>query len=123
MKESTEFVKEKITEWIDEETGEYVKHKVKEDGRYKFYLRFISKHFTPCGDCQKELNDLIYTANSLCLGNKSYEPAIELSRQWNIDEDSWKELERREPTEADFRRMYGLNWEGHYKGWKEAFKK
>ena len=124
MNESTpEFVREKTTEWINEETGEYEKHKCKEDGRYKFYLRFVQQHFTPCNECQIKLNELIYNAQSLFLGYKSYEPPIELSRYWDIDDDSWVELEKREATEKDFKRIYGLNWKKHYEGWKEAFEK
>lgn len=122
MNESTpEFVRKKTTEWIDDTTGKYEKNTVIEDGRYKFYLRFISEHFTPCDDCQKKLNDLIYNAESLYLGNKSYDPPIELSRSWEIDDDTWIELEKRTPTTADFQRIYGQNWERYYKGWKEAF--
>jgi len=124
MKERTpEFVRERTTEWINEETGEYEKHKCKEDGRYRFYLRFIKEHFKPCDECQRKLNDLIYNAKSLYLGNKSYEPPIELSRSWDIDDDSWEELEKREATKNDFKRIYGLNWERHWEGWKEAFGK
>lgn len=120
---SPKFVKERITEWIDDETGEYVKNKCKDDGRYKFFLRFVKKWFVPCEDCQKELYNLIYNASDFYLGNKSYEPPVELSRSWEIDEDSWVLLEKREATEADFRRIYGLNWKAHYEGWKEAFNK
>lgn len=124
MNERTpEFVREKTTEWINEETGDYEKNKCKEDGRYKFYLRFIQKHFTPCNECQKQINDLIYNSSSLYLGNKSYEPPVELSRQWDTDEESWVELEKRKPTKEDFKRIYGHNWERQYEGWKEAFGK
>lgn len=118
-----EFIKERETEWINEETGKYERNRCKEDSRYKFYLRFVQEHFTPCLECQKALHDLIYNADKLYLGNKSYEPAIELSRQWEIDDHSWVELETREPTKADFKLIYGMNWEGHWKGWKEAFNK
>ena len=124
MNESTpEFVREKTTEWINEETGEYEKKKCTEDGRYKFYLRFIKTHFAPCKECQKVLNDLIYNAEQLYLGNKSYEPPVELSRQWDIDDNSWVDLEKRKATKADFRRIYGLYWEEHWKAHQEAFNK
>ena len=124
MNESTpEFVREKTTEWINEETGEYEKNKCTEDGRYKFYLRFVQEHFTPCLECQNALYDLIYNADKLYLGNKSYEPAIELSRQWDVGDNSWIELEKREATKADFKRIYGTNWKRHWEGWKEAFGK
>ena len=63
------------------------------------------------------------TANQLFLGNKSYEPQIELSRVWDIDDDSWDELENRKPTTDDFKRIYRLGWEKYYEGWKEAFGK
>lgn len=118
-----EFVRERTPEWINEETGEYEKNKCREDGRYKFFLRFVKKWFTPCEQCQQKLYDLIYNAPNFYLGNKSYEPAIELSRSWEIDDDSWVQLEKREATEADFRRIYGHNWKSHYEGWKEAFNK
>ena len=121
MNEHTpEFVRERIAEWINEETGEYEKHKCKEDGRYKFYLRFVQEHFTPCDKCQVELNRIIYNAQRLYLGNKSYEPPIELSRNWEIDDNSWVELERREATKDDFKRIYGVNWEKYWKEWQEA---
>lgn len=124
MNENTpEFVREQTAEWINDEDGDYEKNTYNEDGRFKFYLRFIKEHFTPCDECQKILNNTIYNAPALYLGNKSYEPPVELSRQWVTDEASWVEIEKRKPTEDDFKRIYGLGWEKYFEGWKEAFEK
>ena len=81
-------MRETTGEYIDEETGEYVKSKAIEDGRYRFFLRFISKNFRPCNECQEKLHQLITQADYFRLGNKTYEPAIELCRSWDIDDDS-----------------------------------
>ena len=95
-------------ERIDEETGEYVLSQTYEKGGFKFYLRFLSKDFIPCEKCQKELQELIANADFLILGNKSYEPALELSKRWEIDDDSWKEIERRQPTKEEEKRLKKL---------------
>lgn len=118
-----EFIKERETEWINEETGEYEKNRCKEDSRYNFYLRFVKEHFKPCLECQKALHELIYNADKLYLGNKSYEPAIELSREWAIDDGSWVELETRKATKDDFKRIYGYKWKEYWKAHQEAFNK
>jgi len=111
MKErKNSFMRETTGEYIDEETGEYVKSKAIEDGRYRFYLRFISKNFRPCNECQEKLHKLITQADYFRLGNKTYEPAIELCRSWDIDDDSWEEIERRPATKADYKRCYPKNW-------------
>jgi len=115
-----EFRRERIAEWINEETGEYEKNRGVEECRYKLYLRFIKTHFIPCDDCQTKLNDLIYNAQNFYLGNKSYEPAIEMNKQWVIDDDSWIELEKREATKEDFKRLYKHKWKEYWESHKEA---
>lgn len=104
------FMRETTDECIDEDTGEYVKSKAIEDGRYRFYLRFIKEYFRPCNECQEELHRLITKADYFYLGNKSYEPPVELSRFWDLDDGSWEEIERRPATEADYRKCYPKNW-------------
>ena len=123
MSEKTEFVKKKTYAYIDEETGEYVNSSCIEDGRYRFYLRFIGEHFVPCDECQQKLHKLITESDKLILGNKDYTPPIELSRQWEIDDSSWVELERRKPTLQEFKKAQGLtqNWEKAYEWYKEKF--
>lgn len=113
------FVRETTGEYIDEETGEYVMSAAVEDGRYRFYLRFIKEYFKPCNECQKELHRLITKADYLYLGNKSYEPPVELSRHWEIIEKSWVETERRPAIKADYKRCYPKNWK---KVWEEVQK-
>ncbi len=104
------FMRKIIGDYIDEETGEYVKSTAIEDGRYKFYLRFVSKHFCPCDECQEKLHTLITKADNLYLGNKNYEPAIELRRYWELIDASWVEIERRPATKADYKRCYPKHW-------------
>ena len=111
MKErNSAFIRKITLEDIDEETGEYVKSTAIEDGRYKFYLRFISERFCPCDECQEKLHKLVTKADHLYLGNKSYEPPVELSRLWELDDDSWVETERRPATKADYKTCYPRHW-------------
>jgi hypothetical protein len=117
MNERKTFERWKTTEVITEDTFDYTKLKYRENGKYHFYLRFIKEHFTPCDECQKQLYDLITNADYLLLGNKDYEPPIELSRSWDIDDNSWAEIERRKPTKEDFQNIYGSKWEKEWNAW------
>jgi len=118
---TTEFIKNGTYAFVDEDTGEYVNSSYTEDGRYRFYLRFIKKDWIPCEKCQSELHKLITESQTLILGNKDYDPPIELSRAWDIDDKSWKELERRTPTLDEFKSIYGKNWEEDYGTYREKF--
>lgn len=92
------------SEHIDAKTGEYVKEAGVKRFSYRFYLRFIKEHFWPCGQCEKQLEQAIRSKidqGALILGNKDYEPPIELSTTDDIVDDLWKEIERRKPTEKE----------------------
>lgn len=45
----------KTDEFIDDETGEYVKVKGLEKEIFSFYLKFIKEYFYPCNKCQEEI--------------------------------------------------------------------
>jgi len=124
MNEKTEFVKTTTHDYIDEETWDYVKSKATEDGRYRFYIRIVKTHFVPCLECQQKLHDILTKSDYLVLGNKDYEPAIELNRYYEIDDKSWVELERHKATEKDFIKVYGFDkgpkyWADHQKAMTE----
>ena len=123
--QKTEFTKKGTWASIDEETGEYVNSSYIEDGRYRFYLRFIQHNWVPCEKCQAELHQLITKSNKLILGNNDYYPPIELSRAWDIDDKTWKEIERRKPTLEEFKKHhraeYNTPWEPAYEEYKEKF--
>lgn len=44
------------------------------------------KEFTPCKECQNKLLEDIKKASRYTFGNKEYEPAVELWRNWAIDD-------------------------------------
>ncbi len=121
MNEPKVLIRERKTKWIEDEPPyDFVRNKVKEDGRYKFYLRFVQTHHIPCDECQIKLHKMITESDHLFLGNQKYDPPIELSRYWEVIEDSWEEIERRPPTKADFKNLYGSGWQKFWDGWKEA---
>jgi hypothetical protein len=93
-----------IHEFIDDD-GNYVKSKGVKEDVIGFYLRFIGEHFKPCRQCQKELAKLIETPDHLILGNKEYEPPVELYRKFEIDESAWIQLEKRKPTKEELERL------------------
>jgi hypothetical protein len=123
ISEKTEFIKKGTYAFIDEDTGEYVNSSYIKDGRYLFYLRFIKEHYCPCESCQEKLHELITKSSKLILGNKDYDPPVELSRDWDIDDNSWKELERRKPTLEEFKKLqnYSDKWKDGYDLYKEKF--
>jgi len=45
----------------------------------------------------------------MIIGNKDYAQPIELKRGFDIDDNSWKEVERRSATKKDFISIYGLD--------------
>ena len=103
---------------IDDETGEYVKSTTIEQLKYRFYLRFLKRHFRPSEEDQNRIHTLFLNAE-FYLGNKSYEPAVELSRHWEVNDDLWKEVERREGTKEDYKDIYGSDWEKFWNSWLE----
>ena len=110
-----------IFEGIDEETGEYIKSEGQKIQNYRFYLRFISKWFTPCAEDQKRIGELIRRGN-LIIGNKDYAHPIELSRSWEIDDNAWVEVERREATEQDYKKQFGDFWQEPWNDYQEEQK-
>ena len=98
-----------IHEYIDDETDEYIKSTGERVENYGFWLRFISEWFHPCDKCQQNLSDLILNAKQMIIGNKDYAQPIELKRQFDIDDDSWKEVERRTSTKKDFINIWGID--------------
>jgi len=101
--------KKTTNEYIDDETDEYVKSEGERVENYGFWLRFISEWFHPCDKCQQELSNLLINANQMIIGNKDYAQPIELKRGFDIDDNSWKEVERRPATKKDFISIYGLD--------------
>lgn len=101
-----DFIREKeiVTEYIDDE-GNYVKAKGRKVEQIGFYLRFIHDHFIPCKECQKELLRKIRNASEWTLGNKEYDPLIELWKKFDIDDEAWEEVERRKATKEEIERL------------------
>jgi len=86
-----------------------------ENGIWRFKLFFAENYrvnvgyepinFVPCIACQKILTKLIEDAEQLIFGNKEYEPQLELNRKFEIDDDSWKTVEKRPSTEEERKRL------------------
>lgn len=111
--------RERTAEYIDDDIPfEYLKYRFIDHIKYKFYLRFIKKHFTPCDECQTKLHTLITESDDLILGNKDYDPLIELNRTWKIIKET--EIERRKATKEDYKRIYGYRWENYWKAYVEG---
>lgn len=73
------------------------------DNFYEFGLPFIKEGvwlytFKPCKECQKVLKKTIDEVQNLTIGNNSYAYPVELWKKYEIDDDSWKEVEKRKPT-------------------------
>lgn len=48
---------------------------------YGFYLRFAHKTFIPCKHCQEKIDSIMSTCD-LTLGNRDYDPPVELWRKY-----------------------------------------
>lgn len=48
-----------------------------------FYLRFAHKNFVPCKHCQEKLKSILETCD-LTLGNREYDPPVELWRKHEL---------------------------------------
>ncbi len=108
--ESDALHSEKIEDEYIDEKGNYVKSEGRKVEQVGFWLRFIVSHWIPCESCQKELLRIIHDAFSdpkheLHIGNKDYEPAIELWKKSEIDDNSWKIIETRLATEDEKKRL------------------
>ena len=99
--------KKVVSEYIDDD-GIYVKSEAIKRESLAFWLRFIEEWFHPCHECTRKLNNLILNAEHLIIGNKDYVQPIELQRRYEIDDDSWKEIERRQPTKEEEKRLKKL---------------
>lgn len=74
-------------------------------GGFEFIIPFIDYTFEPCEHCQKRLREIIRRTSEFTIGNKDYYPPIELWRKYDIDDDSWEEIERRPSTEEEKERL------------------
>lgn len=69
---------------------------------YAFGLPFVNQligyEWIPCEEDQKKLRDIIVGCKHFRIGNKDYTDPVEFYRQFDIDDKSWREVERRKPT-------------------------
>jgi hypothetical protein len=112
MKENEPVLKEK---WHTAETirddGTYEKLKWRSVQQLSFYIRPAKEWFVPCHDCQNKLRTLLADAEWI-LGNKNYEPAIEMnSVKDELDESSWETLEKHKATPEELKRIGKDGWE------------
>lgn len=114
MKESpnlTNVLKEQWhhAEYIDDE-GNYKRVKWRTVERLGFYIRPFQSWFFPCTECQANLKELALDSNWI-LGNKTYEPLVELNRDFKeIDDDSWVTFETHKATKAEEKRLPDNKW-------------
>ena len=102
MKEKPRLRKKKIIfECLENKGKTYVKSEGQKVETIGFWLRVITEHFIPCKKCQEELAKQLQNAEELHLGNAKYEPAIELWRKFEIDDETWEEVERRSSTKEE----------------------
>lgn len=99
-----------IAEEINDE-GIYKKHKYRIVEQIGFYIRPLREWFIPCMECQKNLKKQMAEGNWI-LGNKDYEPDIELNNtEYEIDDGSWVTLEERKATKEEIERIGLGGWE------------
>lgn len=107
--------KDVITErWkLAEEVTEkkvYKKLKYREVKRVYFRIRPIRENFEPCSECQLKLQKML-AEGSWILGNKSYEPAIELNAiGWDTDDHSFETIEEHQATPEEIERIGIDGW-------------
>jgi hypothetical protein len=89
-----------ILEIIDDE-GNYVKSSAREIEQLGFYIRIMHINFVPCECCQRAIVKEIHKSKSWNIGNKDTEPPVELWRKFEIDDNSWKEENKRKATKED----------------------
>ncbi len=103
MKENEATLKEKwhMAESIDEE-GIYKKLRYREVEKIGFYIRPLRNWFYPCPHCQQKLKEMM-AKGSWILGNKAYEPMIELNttNESEPDDKSFKVVEKRKATKEE----------------------
>jgi hypothetical protein len=81
---------------------------------FTFGLEFVSNglsifEWKPCKSCQKEIADILDSANNLFIGNEEYMPPVELSMKYELDEQSWRDIEKRLATLEEKERLK-KNW-------------
>lgn len=100
----------RVAETIDSK-GNYQKLRYRMIEQIAFYIRPMQEWFIPCAECQKKLKEQMAKARWI-LGNKTYEPAIELNNTKNeYDEDSVETIEERKATPAEIKRIGLDGWE------------
>lgn len=112
MKENEPVLREKwhVAETIDD-NGIYKKLKYRNIERIGFYIRPAREWFFACPECQKKLKKLLAEARWI-LGNKEYEPDIELNNvKDELDDNSWEILEEHKATPEQIKRIGKRGWE------------
>lgn len=100
-----------LAEGIDEK-GIYSKNQYRKVEQISFFIRPLREWFFPCEECQRKLKGQLQNGTWI-LGNKDYEPMIELNTTKNeIDDDSWFVVETHKATAEELKRL-GLE------GWKD----
>lgn len=93
-----------ILEYVDEK-GNYTKSEGREIEQLGFYIRMMHTDFIPCECCQRRLIKEMMKSKQWSIGNKETEPPVELWRKFEIEDSSWKELEKRKATKEDKERL------------------
>lgn len=112
MKENEPVLRER-TFYAEEVTkgGIYKKHKAREVEQIGFYIRPARVWFYPCVEDQKKLKQLLAKATWI-LGNRKYEPDIELNNtNMEIDDVSWEVVEEHKATKEEIARIGLGGWE------------
>lgn len=112
MNEKEPVLRETIhyAEEINDE-GIYRKLKYRKIEQIGFYIRPARVWFFPCVEDQKKLRKLLAEAHWI-LGNKDYEPQIELNNTHDeIDDNSWETLEEHNATKEEIDRIGIGGWE------------
>lgn len=108
-------------DYLDDGTNEYVKYTVQEEQQIRFYLAPFGKWFTPCKEDQEKLNHILETTDILyVLGSTK---SITIEREYIPEDGTEEEVERRPPTEGDFKKLFDWNhWEKAWKDYQESLK-
>lgn len=74
---------------------------------YAFGLPFLNSvilyEFSPCTECQKEIRELLQTAESLIIGNDKYEHPVELNRRIMDDDKTFFTVEKHPATQEELK--------------------
>jgi len=100
------FYAEEVTE-----EGIYKKHKALKVEQIGFYIRPARVWFYPCVEDQKKLKKLLAEATWI-LGNRQYEPDIELNNtNMEIDDASWEVVDEHKATKEEIDRIGLGGWD------------